>query len=357
MIPSFTPSPRNQEKRFEGLYSSLDPQAPKVKKMSFIKATDTIARAKKLEGSLKEAPAGGVVRKLGERKDATSERSLEERRLFPLPEETSYPSIKSKPKKPTNDIPEQATEIADYIDVPDESYVANLHATDSEPITVDQIREALPPSMRSNVNEDLASALNQINKDPYMAETIKGNFISYTNVLLEGKWGLKAYLDAVAYVSYKMMGYKSIEAYMRTFPDRYNNLISSGANKRTIDAHVGAYNSGKLVNNLLQQCLIPSWVLNQHHYQDAINVQVELMNSAKSELVRQKAADSLMTHLSKPEKAGIEINIDRDQNTNKELAAIHEELARLANTQIGAMKDGRITTVELTQNRLRIEED
>ena len=64
-----------------------------------------------------------------------------------------------------------------------------------------------------------------------------------------------------------------------------------------------------LVNLILEQTLVPVWVLNQDAVQKAINTQVELMTSAKSEMVRTQAANSILTHLKRPEKTQVELNL------------------------------------------------
>ena len=61
-----------------------------------------------------------------------------------------------------------------------------------------------------------------------------------------------------------------------------------------------SYNKNKLVNLILEQSMIPSWVLNQDMYQKALNVQCELMLTANSEKVSD-AANSILTHLKPPQ--------------------------------------------------------
>lgn len=210
-------------------------------------------------------------------------------------------------------------------------------------LTIEQVAQALPANLKSAVTQSLVDRVNAAVSDPVAAETIKENFISYTRVLQDGKFKTESYLDAVTYVSFKLMGYSNQDAYIKTFPQRHANLIANGATSKDIAAYVSVYNKGKLVNLILEQTLVPSWVLNQDAYQKAINVQVELMTTANSELVRTQAANSILTHLAKPKEAGPLINIDMRQNSG--LDELKGMLTQLAEAQTAAIEKGVPTKV------------
>ena len=210
-------------------------------------------------------------------------------------------------------------------------------------LTIEQVAQALPANLKSAVTQSLVDRVNAAVSDPIAAETIKENFISYTRVLQDGKFKTESYLDAVTYVSFKLMGYSNQDAYIKTFPQRHANLIANGATAKDIAAYVSVYNKGKLVNLILEQTLVPSWVLNQDAYQKAINVQVELMTTANSELVRTQAANSILTHLAKPKEAGPLINIDMRQNSG--LDELKGMLTQLAEAQTAAIEKGVPTKV------------
>ena len=96
-------------------------------------------------------------------------------------------------------------------------------------LTVDNIKEALPAHLKNSASQNLADHVNQIAQDPEVAEHVRNNFISYTAVLTQGKFQVEEYINAVAYVSYKIMGYTNKESYARTFPQRYAALAARGA--------------------------------------------------------------------------------------------------------------------------------
>ena len=213
------------------------------------------------------------------------------------------------------------------------------------PITKELVARALPGNLKSAATDQLADMINQISADPLIAEQIKDNFLSYASVLKEGKFKVEDYLNAVAYCSYKLMGDSNQDAYFKTFPQRYANLVAAGRTPKEISAYVSAYAKGQLVNKIMEQTLVPSWVLNQHMYQAALNTQFKLMtNEDVSSKVRSDAADSLLTHLAKPKEAGPLINIDMGETSG--MNELKDALARMAQQQQTLINAG-ISTKEI----------
>lgn len=213
------------------------------------------------------------------------------------------------------------------------------------PITKELVARALPGNLKSAATDQLADMINQISADPLIAEQIKDNFLSYASVLKEGKFKVEDYLNAVAYCSYKLMGDSNQDAYFKTFPQRYANLVAAGRTPKEISAYVSAYAKGQLVNKIMEQSLVPSWVLNQHMYQAALNTQFKLMTDEDvSPKVRSDAADSLLTHLAKPKEAGPLINIDMGETSG--MNELKDALARMAQQQQTLINAG-ISTKEI----------
>lgn len=50
-------------------------------------------------------------------------------------------------------------------------------------LTLQQVAHALPPNLKNNVTQQLVDNINNCVADPIMAEAIKDNFLSYTQVL------------------------------------------------------------------------------------------------------------------------------------------------------------------------------
>lgn len=199
----------------------------------------------------------------------------------------------------------------------------------SDQLTLDQVTNAMPRHLQGMVTQGLVDQLNNIANDPIFAEQVRNNFVSYTSVMRDGKFKVEDYLHAVTYVSYKLMGLTNHEAYAKTFPDRYATLVAKNTPSKDIAAYVAAYNKGKLVNLIFEQTAVPLWVLNQHTIQRAISVQVELMETAASEKVRCEAANSILTHLKKPEGKDFQVSLDvKDASGIDDLKKAMRELAK-----------------------------
>ncbi len=206
-------------------------------------------------------------------------------------------------------------------------------------LSISMVQDALPRHLSKNVTQELVDTLNSISKDHLVAENIRDNFLSYTKVLQEGKYKLKDYINAVAYVTYKLMGYNNLDSYTKTFPDRYTEMRLRNLSDKDISAYVSAYNKNKLVNQILEQSLVPTWVLNQDIYQKAINTQAILMTTANSERVRVMAADSILNHLRRPDTAAPAVNINLSAGSNG-IDDLRDTITKLAQTQKELIANG-----------------
>jgi hypothetical protein len=209
-------------------------------------------------------------------------------------------------------------------------------------VTIEQVSAALPANLKRNASQSLVDKINNIVTDSEHAETLRNNFLSYTRVLQEGKFKIDDYLNAIMYVSYKLMGYSNQDSYIKTFPNRYQELAQRGADAKEISAYVSMYNKGKLVNLILEQALVPTWILNQDLYQKALNTQADLMVNARSEMVQMSAANSILLALAKPKEAGPLVNLSINGETSG-LNELKESLNRLAKQQLDLIASG-VTT-------------
>lgn len=212
-------------------------------------------------------------------------------------------------------------------------------------LTLKQVQEALPAGNRNNITQDMVNQLNALSKDPEEARYIRDNFINFAQVLQEGRFRLGDYVQAVMYVSHKVMGKTNVEAYKATFPDRYQAMVNSGKPQKDIASIVTAYNKGMLVTKVMERVIVPSWILNQDMFQSALNVQYELMNDPQvSDKVRCEAANSLLTHLKKPEVHKSELKIDVAKSDG--MAALEAQLVTLAQKQLEVIEHNPSISVQ-----------
>jgi len=201
-------------------------------------------------------------------------------------------------------------------------------------LTLGAVQETLPAQHRQNITQDMVDQLNSLSKDPEEARYIRDNFVTFSQVLQEGRYKIGDYVRAVMYVSHKVMGKTNLDAYKATFPDRHANMINAGKPAKDIASIVTAYNKGMLVTKIMERAMVPTWILNQDVFQEAINTQYELMMDIDvSPKVRSDAANSLLTHLKKPEVANkAEIKIDIGLNDG--MAALERSLVEMSRKQL-----------------------
>lgn len=208
-------------------------------------------------------------------------------------------------------------------------------------LTTEVLERALPDKFKKTLNTELLDKINKTLTDPDIQDHLRDNFIHYIDILNDGRFKITDYLNAVKYTTHKLMGNSNINAYIKTFPDRYQDQLSRGLSNKDIQSIITVYNRSKLVTSIMEQSLVPSWILNQHLHQEAINTQAELMRTAQSEKVRSDAANSLLIHLKPPEVTKVELDIgikDSDQ-----LSALKEATVALAAQQKRLIESGVMT--------------
>lgn len=220
-------------------------------------------------------------------------------------------------------------------------------------LTIDQFKTALPDKVKKSVNQELIDQINKTLSEPELYEAYRDNLMSYTKVMADGRFKIQNYIDAVKYVSHKLMGCSNIDAYTKTFPQKYQNFLAQGVAAKDIASYVTAYNKSKLVNLIFEQTLIPAYVLNQDLYQKALNTQAELMITAKSEKVRCDAANSLLTHLKMPETQKVELEIGVKEDSS--IAALRATTLELARQQRLMVESGAMNAQEVAHGKLIIE--
>ena len=194
----------------------------------------------------------------------------------------------------------------------------NNHAdADREKVTLtaDNVIAFLPANTHSKIGKKSVDKINNILNDIDCQEDYRRNLLSFGSVMQTGNYSIEEYINAVLYVSYKIRGETNNICFAKTFPDRMTTYIQQGKSDTQIEKFVKAYNRSGLVNQIYEQSMIPTWVLNQSMFQDALNVQADLMRNAKSEKVRSDAANSILTHLKRPEVQEVKVGVEVLQNT------------------------------------------
>lgn len=221
------------------------------------------------------------------------------------------------------------------------------------PLTPEQFKHALPEKFHKGVNKDLMDQINSTISEPALHEQFRENLVSYTGILMDGKFRIESYVNAVKYVSYKLMGKSNLDAYSLTFPDRAQKWATANTPSKDIASYVSIYNKSKLVNLIMEQTLIPSWILNQDVYQRAINTQAELMITAKSEKVRSDAANSLLVHLKRPETQKVELSVGKKEDDS--ITQLRNATMELVKQQRLQIESGQSNATDVARSSILIE--
>ena len=217
-------------------------------------------------------------------------------------------------------------------------------------LTMDVVRQVLPSKFARAITDENVAQWNLVTSDPDMAAYYRENFITYSKVLNEGKFTVDEYLNAVMYCSHRLAGETTKDSYLRVFPHKATEWLVKGVKTKTQDAYVSMYNNTKLVRKIMEQSVIPIWVLNQDKAQAAINVLADLMDNADSEKVRSDSANALLNHLKKPDNLKVELDIGVKEGS--ELANLQKVMADLAQAQLAAIQSGGVNALGIAESRI-----
>ena len=221
----------------------------------------------------------------------------------------------------------------------------------SSELTVEQLSKVVPKGLRSNITESLLETINGIAADEIVREAYRDNLLSYTTVLKDGKYKLSSYIDAVRYISFKSLGSTNVDAYVKTFPERYQKLVEKGTSSKDVSSYVAMYNGNKLVQLVAEQAMVPVSILNAHLYQEALNKQADLMNNPDvSYKVQSDAANSLLTHLKLPETTKVELDIG--MNMDKSIQDLRATMSELAVAQLKSIEGGQSSAKDIAHSSI-----
>lgn len=221
------------------------------------------------------------------------------------------------------------------------------------PLTLEQFKKALPPKTQKSVSLSLMNSINKLIADPDMGETYRDNLLGYTQILGEGKFKVESYINAVKFVSQKLCNKTDIAAFSAAFPDRIQRFTRDGVSDTDIASYVSAYRKSKLVTLLFEQSMIPTWLVNQDLYQEALNCQADLMRTARSEKVRSDAAKSIMDNLKAPEAK--KLTLDMTMKEDSSISQLRAATLQLVAQQRQSLQAGLVNAEDTARSVIVVE--
>lgn len=216
-------------------------------------------------------------------------------------------------------------------------------------LELEAVKKLVPKGQRTLITQDYLDRIEASVKDPIIAEAFKENFISYLGVLNNGKYKMEDYINAVKYVSFKLLGYTNVKAYAATFPERYDRLVKEGQTQ--IDAYCSMYNKNKLVMQIYEQTMVPSHVLNAPLFQEALNVLANVIRDPNTTAFNKvKAAETILSHTKAPEVIKNEFTFGMEQQST--IAELREATESLSSMFKYAVENGHKSLKDVAKAKI-----
>lgn len=218
-------------------------------------------------------------------------------------------------------------------------------------ITVEDIKQIYPVRVNNKVLERAVEIINGSTEDMdyILAKEFRDNCMSYIDIMKGGKGlNFEDYVNACKFATFKMAGNTDIRAYALTFPERIRRMERDGLPNSHLYQYANIYSRNKTVTEVMTKLMMPTHVLYQDIFHQAVKTQAEIMVNTKiNPKIRSDAANSLMTHLKQPEikKAELQINT-KDSGVISDLA---NALANLSAGQREMMLNGKTTLKEINE--------
>ena len=208
-------------------------------------------------------------------------------------------------------------------------------------ITMDELLAVTPKKSKALITQEFIDNLNGLS-DPETAPMIRSKFMDCTSVLEEGKYKLEDYKKAVEYAVFKSMGMSNYDAYCHAFPDRVARLQAMGKTHKDISSYVFAYNSGALVQAVLERNKLSDYI----KWGDARDIAMY----GKSEKNQRDACDSILKYTQPPEdsKNSLQINIQKNTFVND----IEASLNAFAKAQKEAVDSGKVSLLDCIEAKI-----
>jgi hypothetical protein len=200
-------------------------------------------------------------------------------------------------------------------------------------LTLVTIQSQLAGSQKLLVDEGTVEEINRLATEPDYGPEFLESYLDHLNVLAESpRNNHTQYLAAIKFFSLVESGNSLTDAFIKVFPERYEARKAGHPNpdsgKEIVRGDASRYNGSRLVSEVRRVATVPVQLIHRHLLHEAILHNAKLMVGARSEMVQQKAADTLIRELKPQEDSTLKIEVD-DGSTSviAELAAATEALA------------------------------
>ena len=190
------------------------------------------------------------------------------------------------------------------------------------------------------VNQEALEQVVKLAEDPDYGEEFVELYHDSLNILRNAtNPNHQQYLNAIKFYSLVLAENKLTDAYVKVFPERLaaREAKNPGKGYEAMHSEASRFNKSKLVNEIRSVASISVKLIYRHVLHEAILSQAELMRTARSEMVRQKAGATLIAELRPEEDHQINIKVeDGSASAIDELRKAAEKLAIAEHTSVKA---------------------
>lgn len=216
-------------------------------------------------------------------------------------------------------------------------------------LTVDRLKATYPRKNKTMITQELVDKINGLASDGVDGYTFMEKFLKHQSLLSNKAFDMPDYINAVQYVSYMAIGDSSIDAWIKTFPDRYEKLNARGIAKDAMNSRASEYSKNDIVIAIAEMSLVPSHILNAPVHQQSINVLTEIMlDTEVNPRDRVAAANNVALLTKQPEKVGVQVDVNVKNEAMEELNAI---LNQVTDKTIKELSSGSRTLDEVANER------
>jgi len=211
--------------------------------------------------------------------------------------------------------------------------------------TVEKLKE-LFPAKKNTITEETARMLNEANSDPmFNGDEFMDNLLTYSNVMLEGQYSMRNYINALKFCAYLESEENVTEAYRRARASDQFVIDRIGVDTESMEYReltnaASRFRRTPMVQKILTQSDMPLHLMFQSSRYEAVAVLAKEMTDAAYSKDRISAADKLLTHVKPPENAQIELSVGMNAETKDMQTQLNEQLAVLANNQRKMLENG-----------------
>jgi hypothetical protein len=204
---------------------------------------------------------------------------------------------------------------------------------DKKELSLEVVKSQLSPKQRLYVDEEVLEEINNLAENPDYGEEFLDSYLTHLNILKENvRLNHRQYINGVKFFTLVESGNSLTDAYIKVFPERYDKRRRNhppGEDKKDImRSEASRYNKSVIVNEIRRVAAYPVHLIHRHILHEAILEQAQLMRTARSEMVKQRAGATLIAELKPPEDNVLKIDVeDGASNAIKDLHAATVALA------------------------------